>query len=117
MFIQSIINSIMLGLTYVLLTSGFSLVFGVVQILNFAHGQMYMLSLHDPLVSVHEPWINYVVGALISVLTISLLGSFTKEDSCVRSPIFSSPSSESLSACSSSWTVSPNSSGDRQTEK
>jgi len=74
MFIQSVINSLMLGLTYVLLTSGFSLVFGVVQILNFAHGQMYMLSSMLLWFLCVSMGIHYVWGALISVLVISLLG-------------------------------------------
>jgi branched-chain amino acid transport system permease protein len=74
MFIQSVINSIMLGLTYVLLTSGFSLVFGVVQILNFAHGQMYMLSCMLLWFLCMSVGIHYVFAALISVLAISLLG-------------------------------------------
>ncbi len=74
MFVQSVINSIMLGLTYVLLTSGFSLVFGVVQILNFAHGQMYMLSSMVLWFLCMSLGIHYVIAALISVLIISLLG-------------------------------------------
>ncbi len=74
MFIQSVINSIMLGLTYVLLTSGFSLVFGVVQILNFAHGQMYMLSSMLLWFLCMSLGIHYVIAALISVLAVTFLG-------------------------------------------
>jgi branched-chain amino acid transport system permease protein len=40
---QVIINALMLGLTYVLMASGLTLIFGILQIVNFAHGQFYMI--------------------------------------------------------------------------
>jgi branched-chain amino acid transport system permease protein len=40
---QTIINALMLGLTYVLVASGLTLVFGMMGIFNFAHGELYML--------------------------------------------------------------------------
>lgn len=43
MIIQVIMNSLVLGLTYVLMASGLTLVFGIMRIVNFTHGQMYML--------------------------------------------------------------------------
>lgn len=74
MFIQSVINSLMLGLSYVLLASGLSLVFGVVQILNFAHGQMYMLSAMFLWFLMMGAGPNYFLAAVISVIVIALLG-------------------------------------------
>jgi branched-chain amino acid transport system permease protein len=74
MVIQSIINSIMLGLSYVLLASGLSLVFGVVQILNFAHGQMYMLSAMFLWFLTVGVFPNYFLAAAISVIVIAILG-------------------------------------------
>jgi branched-chain amino acid transport system permease protein len=76
MFVQSLINSLMLGLTYVLLTSGFSLVFGVVQILNFAHGQMYMLSSMLLWFLCMSLGLHYLWAALLSVAAIAMLGIF-----------------------------------------
>jgi len=40
---QVIVNALMLGMTYVLMASGLSLIFGILQIVNFAHGQFYMI--------------------------------------------------------------------------
>lgn len=42
-FIQVFINGLMLGMTYVLIASGFSLIYGIMRLLNFAHGEFYML--------------------------------------------------------------------------
>ena len=40
---QVAVNGLMLGLMYVLMASGLSLIFGILQIVNFAHGQFYMI--------------------------------------------------------------------------
>jgi len=43
MFLQQLINGIALGSTYALVAIGYSMVFGVLRIINFANGAMYML--------------------------------------------------------------------------
>jgi branched-chain amino acid transport system permease protein len=40
---QTIFNALLLGMTYVVVASGLTLVFGVMHIFNFAHGELYML--------------------------------------------------------------------------
>jgi len=45
-------NGLMLGLTYVLIASGFSLIYGLCGFLNFAHGEFYMLGPLPPISSV-----------------------------------------------------------------
>ncbi len=42
-FVQVFVNGLMLGLTYVLIASGFSLIYRIMRLLNFAHGEFYML--------------------------------------------------------------------------
>ncbi|MCJ8499223.1 branched-chain amino acid ABC transporter permease [Desulfatitalea alkaliphila] len=43
LFLQQIFNGVMLGSTYALVALGLTLVFGILQVPNFAHGHMYML--------------------------------------------------------------------------
>ncbi len=43
MFLQQLINGISIGSTYALVAIGYSLVFGVLRIINFANGSVYML--------------------------------------------------------------------------
>ena len=43
MFLQQLLNGIALGSTYALVAIGYSLVFGVLRIINFANGALYML--------------------------------------------------------------------------
>jgi branched-chain amino acid transport system permease protein len=40
---QGGLNGVMLGLNYALIALGLSLIFGIMGIVNFAHGEMYML--------------------------------------------------------------------------
>ena len=43
MFLQQIVNGIMLGSTYSLVAIGYTLIFGVLNLLHFAHGKVSML--------------------------------------------------------------------------
>jgi branched-chain amino acid transport system permease protein len=43
MLLQTVINALMLGMTYVLAASGLTLVFGVMRTFNFAHGDLFMI--------------------------------------------------------------------------
>lgn len=40
---QALVNGVIIGLLYLLMAIGFTLVFGVMRIVNFAHGEFYML--------------------------------------------------------------------------
>ena len=40
---QGGLNGVMLGLNYALIALGLTLIFGIMGIVNFAHGEMYML--------------------------------------------------------------------------
>ena len=39
---QSLINGVILGTLYLMMAIGFTLVFGVMRVVNFAHGEFYM---------------------------------------------------------------------------
>jgi len=58
-FLQIIFNGIMLGIQYSLIAVGFSLFFGVLDVINFAHGDIFML------------------GAFISLILINVTGMLT----------------------------------------
>ena len=42
-FIQQFINAMSLGVMYALIAVGFTLFFGVIEVVNFAHGEVFML--------------------------------------------------------------------------
>ena len=41
-FLQQTVNGLTLGSVYALLALGYSMVYGVLKLLNFAHGEVYM---------------------------------------------------------------------------
>jgi len=43
MFVQQLINGLMVGCLYALLALGYSMVYGVLKMVNFAHGELFML--------------------------------------------------------------------------
>ena len=42
-FLQQLINGLALGSVYALLALGYTMVYGIIQLINFAHGEMYMI--------------------------------------------------------------------------
>src|SRR5215471_16713638 len=60
--VQSLVSGLLMGLVYALIAAGLSLIFGLMEIVNFAHGEFLMVALYvaffgwtlarlDPLVS------------------------------------------------------------------
>ncbi len=43
LFLQFIINGLIIGGAYALIGIGLTLIFGIMNVVNFAHGEMYML--------------------------------------------------------------------------
>lgn len=44
MFFQQIINGLTLGSVYAIIALGYTMVYGILQLINFAHGEIYMLA-------------------------------------------------------------------------
>jgi branched-chain amino acid transport system permease protein len=74
MILQVVLNSLVLGLTYVLMASGLTLVFGIMRIVNFAHGQMYMLGAYILFYAFDLFHLNYFLSILLAAALIGFLG-------------------------------------------
>src|SRR3954467_15770823 len=42
-FVQELVNGLTLGSVYALIAIGYSMVYGILKLLNFAHGEVYMM--------------------------------------------------------------------------
>ena len=42
-FFQQLINGISLGSIYALIALGYTMIYGIIKLINFAHGDIYML--------------------------------------------------------------------------
>ncbi len=73
-FIEQILNGLTLGSQYALVAVGLSLIFGVVGIINFAHGEFFMLGAYAFFMV--YPWNGPIPYALAVVLTMLLMFVF-----------------------------------------
>jgi len=62
------------GCIYILLATGLTLIFGVMKIVNFAHGELLMLGAYTTYWAVTFFNINPYLGILISMIVLALLG-------------------------------------------
>lgn len=74
MVFQVLFNSLILGSVYALIASGFTLVFGVSRIINFAHGELYMVGAMMMYVFYAVIGIPFPVALILSSLTSALIG-------------------------------------------
>ena len=42
-FVQQLVNGLTLGSVYALIALGYTMVYGILKLLNFAHGEVYMM--------------------------------------------------------------------------
>ena len=72
MFLQQLINGITIGSTYALVTIGFTMIYGVLELTNFAHSSYYMLGAYLTLVSMGTLGFT-PTGFLLSLLVAMLI--------------------------------------------
>ncbi|NLN48086.1 MAG: branched-chain amino acid ABC transporter permease [Clostridiales bacterium] len=80
--VQQIVNGLLLGSFYGLVALGYSMVYGIVKLLNFAHADIYMVGGFVSLTFltlfkgtfIGNGWAGIVVAMLISMVLVGLLG-------------------------------------------
>lgn len=72
--LQLIANGIVIGLIYGLIATGLALLFGILHIVNFAHGEMVMLAMYAIAIAVPFLGGSYVAAFAMIVLAAALLG-------------------------------------------
>jgi branched-chain amino acid transport system permease protein len=76
-FVQQLINGITLGSIYGLIAIGYTMVFGIIGMVNFAHGDVFMVSAFIALIAllILKTWIGIssVVLALLIVLIVAMV--------------------------------------------
>ena len=73
-FLQQILNGIMIGSVYSLMALGLTLIYGILHIPNFAHGNKYMLGAFISLTLVTVFKINYWLAIVLSMLVLGAIG-------------------------------------------
>ena len=73
-FLQQVLNGISLGSIYALIALGYTMVYGVVQLINFAHGDILMVGTFAAFFAITSFSSNFVVAMLVSMIVAALLG-------------------------------------------
>ena len=73
-FFQQLINGITIGSTYALVSIGFTMVFGVLELTNFANGSLYMLGAYLSLMLYSATGMNAFLAFFISIILTGGVG-------------------------------------------
>ncbi len=71
---QALTNGLVIGLLYLLMAIGFTLVFGVMRVVNFAHGEFYMLGAFSAYVCVTRLQLPFLAAVLATFVLTLILG-------------------------------------------
>ena len=73
-FVSQIINGLHVGSIYALIALGYTMVYGIVKLINFAHGDVIMVGSYVVLVSLTEMHVPFWIAIIIAVVFCALLG-------------------------------------------
>lgn len=73
-FLQSTFNGLVSGAFYALLALGLAVIFGMLRVVNFAHGAFYMLGAFGAYVLLAEAGVPFWVALVVVPLALALLG-------------------------------------------
>lgn len=71
---QLIINGLVLSLTIALMSAGMTLIFGILRVVNFAHGEFYMFGAVIAFFAMNRAGMGYVEASIMAIATVGLLG-------------------------------------------
>ncbi|NLA78641.1 MAG: branched-chain amino acid ABC transporter permease [Erysipelothrix sp.] len=75
-FIQQFINGMSLGSIYALVALGYTMVYGIIKLINFAHGEMYMIGAFFSFYLITILKLPFFVALFISMALVAVLGFF-----------------------------------------
>jgi len=73
--LKIVINGLTSSSVYILMALGFTLIFGIMRIVNFAHGELYMIAAFIVYVLVGSFGWNYYLVVLIAAVAVGLFGA------------------------------------------
>ncbi|HEX5464154.1 MAG TPA: branched-chain amino acid ABC transporter permease, partial [Burkholderiales bacterium] len=72
MFLQQLVNALSLGSVYALFALGFTLIFGVLGVINLSHGAVFMCGAYAALLLVSKAqaplWVAFVAAMIVAGL-------------------------------------------------
>ena len=73
-FLEQIINGLVLGGIYALIAVGYTMVYGIIQLINFAHGEIFMFGAYIALMLITVFGIPFWIALPLSMILCGILG-------------------------------------------
>ena len=73
-FVSYILNGISLGSVYAIIALGYTMVYGIAKMLNFAHGDIIMVGSYVAFIAINSMGLPVPVSILLSVIVCTVLG-------------------------------------------
>lgn len=73
-FLSYLFNGLSLGSVYAIIALGYTMVYGIAKMLNFAHGDVIMIGSYAALIAMNSMGMPPIAAVLISVVACTLLG-------------------------------------------
>ncbi len=76
MIVQHFFNALMLGSLYGLIAIGYTMVYGILRLINFAHGDIFMISTYFVFLAItvmHLPWVPAVILSIAATAVFGVM--------------------------------------------
>jgi branched-chain amino acid transport system permease protein len=73
-FLQQALNSLQLGSIYALIALGYTMVYGILTMINFAHGDLFMVGAFVCFIAATVLHLSFVPTLLLSMVAVAMLG-------------------------------------------
>ena len=73
-FAQQLINGISLGSIYALIALGYTMIYGIIKLINFAHGDIYMLGAYMGFVATTMLGLSFVPALIFAMVAAGIAG-------------------------------------------
>jgi branched-chain amino acid transport system permease protein len=100
---QSLLNGIGLALVYVLVALGLTLIFSIMGIINFAHGEFYMLGGFVAYYAYGKLGVNYWLTLVVAVVVVGAAGALTER--WLFAPLRDNPMSAFIGSLGLLWVL------------
>ena len=74
-FLQHLVNAVILGGTYALLGIGLTLIFGIMRVVNFTHGELYAFGAYTVYLVAVALGLDFFLGLAVALLAGALMGA------------------------------------------
>ena len=72
--LQQLVNGLILGSVYALLALGYTMVYGIIKLINFAHGDIYMMGAFMGYFLINSRHLNFFLALILAMVGTAALG-------------------------------------------